>query len=52
MFIALEPNLKVVKDSYSLYVLAEQQIIMQVFALPPKDSYKIRVSFEFLYGIY
>ena len=48
---ALTPNLNVPIVSNSFKILGLQLIIKVVLLFPPKLSYKIRVSFEFLYGI-
>ena len=51
MLFALYPNLKVPNVSLSLYEHIEHAIISVVLEFPPSDSYRIRVSFESLYGM-
>ena len=48
----LLPKSRVDLVSDSLKDAGEQQIIMVVRALPPRDSCKIRVNLESLYGIW
>jgi hypothetical protein len=45
------PNSSVDLVSASLKLAGEQQMMMVVRALPPRDSCRIRVSFESLYGM-
>lgn len=51
IFLALDAYFTVLKDSSRLLSAGETQAIMVVLELPPKESYKILVSFESLYGI-
>jgi len=51
MFLALYPNLSVLKVSASLNGCGEQVTIKHVFELPPNDSVNILVSLDSLYGI-
>ena len=48
---ALLPNLKVDNVSLSLYWDIEHVITRHVYEFPPRDSCKILVNFESLYGI-
>jgi len=45
---ALLPNLNVDRVSLALYSDIEPVITKHVYALPPRDSYKIYVNFESL----
>ena len=52
IFLALEPNLSVLKVSASLKGCGDSVIIKHVFEFPPSDSDKILVNLESLYGIW
>ena len=51
MFLALDPNLNVLKDSRSLNGCGEHVTIKHVFEFPPRDSERILVNLDSLYGI-
>ena len=52
IFLADIPNRKLDILSWILEIWGEHVTIKAVLELPPKPSFKIRVNFDYLYGIY
>ena len=52
IFLALDPNLRVLSVSDSLKGWGDNVIIKHVFEFPPRDSDNILVNFESLYGMW